>query len=374
MNSRQRIQAAFSKEGTSEIPAVLCYEGIYIGDHWKQLTSCPWWYASETDLDRQVMWRKEVYANIGQDWFNLPFCPTREERESVSFHVRQNGVFRVTRGTMNDVMLDEPTGDTRGFTQPWDNPQGPVTPEDIDSLFPLNPLPDDIKIDGRKDLADLLLGGICADLCPLFHIDSPLQSCVSIWGYSGFMVKLIDDPSLVKYACERIVKLQERRIREIKALGAEVVWIEECYLDMVSPDMYKDFNAPYIQSVVDMIRAAGMKSVYYHTGDPARKLGQLLAIGADAVSFEEGKKGFKIDILDIVDAVQGNCTVLGNLDATTFLPVCTENELKAEIARHIAAGRRNGSRFVMSMGSPVTPGTPAAKVKLYCDLVHSLGQ
>ena len=46
---------------------------------------------------------------------------------------------------------------------------------------------------------------------------------------------------------------------------------------------------------------------------------------------------------------------------------------RAEIVRQIQAGRRNGSRFVMSIGSPVTPGTPPERVRLYCDLAHELG-
>jgi len=56
-----------------------------------------------------------------------------------------------------------------------------------------------------------------------------------------------------------------------------------------------------------------------------------------------------------------------------LLPRASEEELRAEITRQIAAGRRNGSRFIMSLGSPVTPGTSVEKVRLYCDLVHDLG-
>ena len=65
--------------------------------------------------------------------------------------------------------------------------------------------------------------------------------------------------------------------------------------------------------------------------------------------------------------------VLGNLDAINLLPKATEGELAAEITRQVAAGRRNGSRFIMSIGSPVTPGTPVSRVRRYCDLTHEIG-
>jgi uroporphyrinogen-III decarboxylase len=99
----------------------------------------------------------------------------------------------------------------------------------------------------------------------------------------------------------------------------------------------------------------------------------LIAAGADALALEESKKGFVTAIEDIVEKVKGRCAVLGNLDAINVLPNASEEQLRAEISRQIAAGRQNGSRFVMSLGSPVTPGTPAQKVRLYCDLVHELG-
>ena len=46
--------------------------------------------------------------------------------------------------------------------------------------------------------------------------------------------------------------------------------------------------------------------------------------------------------------------------------------LESEIRRQLAAGRRNGGRFVMSTGSPITPETSVERVKLYTDLVRRI--
>ena len=375
MTGRQKIQAAFSKEGAKEFPAVLCYEDIYIRDHWKDLTSCPWWYSMETDIDRQIRWRGDIINAIGQDWFALPRGRTVEERESVSIQERPDGVFRVDMRTGNEYRLYEPKigGECH---QDWNKPNPPATPEEIDNIYrgDMQSAPLDFIKDGRKDLPERLINGVCAGLCPIAHVTSPLQDCIGIWGFEGFMLMLNDNPGLIKYTCELITSLMAKGIQGLKNIGVEIIWIEECYLDMISLGMFREFNMPYMTRVVEMIRAAGLKSVYYHTGDPHGKLDQILGIGADAVSFEESKKYFKIDIEDIADEVSGRCAVLGNLDATAFLPVCTEDELKTEIARQIAAGRKNKNKFIMSMGSPVTPGTSVEKVRLYCDLVHEMGK
>jgi len=97
-------------------------------------------------------------------------------------------------------------------------------------------------------------------------------------------------------------------------------------------------------------------------------------VGADALAFEESKKSFRIDIEDVVERVRGRFVVFGNLDAIGLLERGSDAELRQEISRQIAAGRRNKGRFAMSLGSPVTPGTPVGRVKLYCELVHELGR
>ena len=38
------------------------------------------------------------------------------------------------------------------------------------------------------------------------------------------------------------------------------------------------------------------------------------------------------------------------------------------------AGWVNRSRFIMALGSPVTPDTPFRRVRHYCQLAHELGR
>jgi hypothetical protein len=38
----QKIEAAFSSDGSPEIPVGICYTDIFIDDHWEELTSRPW--------------------------------------------------------------------------------------------------------------------------------------------------------------------------------------------------------------------------------------------------------------------------------------------------------------------------------------------
>jgi hypothetical protein len=49
-SGRARIRAALSPQGTDAFAAVICYEGIFVRDHWEQVTDCPWWYAFSPEI------------------------------------------------------------------------------------------------------------------------------------------------------------------------------------------------------------------------------------------------------------------------------------------------------------------------------------
>ena len=89
MNGKEKMLAALSPEGTAEVPAVICYESIYVRDHWDQLTSCPWWYRFSPELAHQLAWRREAFGRTRQDWFHVPPCPARARREAMTIEQRQ---------------------------------------------------------------------------------------------------------------------------------------------------------------------------------------------------------------------------------------------------------------------------------------------
>ena len=93
MTGRQKIEAALTKDGALEFAAVIPYEGIYIRDHWSQLTTCPWWYAFSPQVEQQMAWRREIIPAIGQDWVSLSACPSQAQRAEWQVQASQEGAF-----------------------------------------------------------------------------------------------------------------------------------------------------------------------------------------------------------------------------------------------------------------------------------------
>jgi uroporphyrinogen-III decarboxylase len=286
-------------------------------------------------------------------------------------------VFKVNRRTGEKQALNRPQvggWSAAGEAESIRPDRLPESDEDIAALIPVDSEPSAAGDRSGYGLGSRLVREFGGERYPYRQVCAPLWQTYELWGFEGMMELVATRPDLIECACQRILTVTLRTVREAAAQGTAAIWIEDCLTDMIGPQAFAALNVRFVRRLVEEIRAAGMKSIYYFAGNPTGKWDLILSIGADGLSMEESKKNFRIDIEDIVERVRGRCTVLGNLDAIGVLQDGSESELRAEIARQIAAGRKNGGRFIMSLGSPVTPQTPVEKVRLYCDLVHELGR
>jgi uroporphyrinogen-III decarboxylase len=378
MTGREKIEAALSKEGTAQIPTVICYVDIFIRDHWEALTQAPWWYPKEPDLERQMKWRRDVQEKTGLDWYEIPidYNYTQEDRNHIVIEEQGGGIYRIDRRTGQKEALIRPHWSDIEFGASSNPERPPETEADIDLVFgQFDENRSGMEAeDGRSALSLVMLEELGRRQFPVAQLTPPLFSTFYQWGYESIMILIATRPELVAHACDRFFERCVQDLQETARLGAKGIWIEDNLSDQISPAHFKSLNLDYIIKLIDEIRSLGLKSIYYYCGDPTGKWDFITGIGADAFAFEESKKGFTIDIEDVVDRVNGRAAVFGNLDAIHTLPYASEDRLRHEIKRQIAAGRKNNNRFVMSIGSPVTPDTPVERVRLYVDLVHELGE
>ena len=377
MTGREKIEAALSKEGTAQIPAVICYVDIFIRDHWEALTQAPWWYLKEPSLERQMKWRRDVWGKTGLDWYEIPidYKYTQKDRNHVVIEEQGNRIYRIDRRTGQKEELIRPHWSDIGIDPSSNLEELPQTLDDIDRTFDL--LDENRSEMSAEDDINALSLAMLEEFgrlqFPVAQLMTPLFSTFSQWGYESVMILIAIRPELVKHACNLFFERCLQDLQKAVGLGAKGIWIEDSFTDQISPAHFKSLHLGFLYKLIEEIRSLDLKSIYFYCGDPTGKWDLITGIDADAFAFEESKKGFTIDIEEVVDRVNGRAAVFGNLDAIHTLPNASEDRLRHEIKRQIAAGRKNNNRFVMSIGSPVTPATPVERVRLYVDLVHELG-
>jgi hypothetical protein len=375
MTGKEKIMAAFDKGGTREAAAVICHESIFIRDHWDELFAHPWWFQETHDLDSQFQWRSEFIQDIGQDWFRVGVGSSIADSQHVRLEPGEDEVAFVDDRDNRRTVSQKPDKGGMQKNQVSTDERNPVqtcSKEHVDrtvaELYGSDP--DLVVTEGRDRLARKLIAGFGQEYCPIYYMGTPACRCYGLWGFEAMMVNMATEKELVFYACQKLLEASVREVRTAALLGAQVIWVEEYFTDIISPDMFIAYGVSYTSQLFAAIKALGMKSIYYFTGNPAGKMEQILSTGADALAFEESKKGFVLDIEEIAEEIDGRCALLGNLDSVGILQNGDHAAISDEVKRQLSAGKRNRNRFIMSLGSPVTPATPVQKVKTFLRLVR----
>jgi len=373
---RERVLGAFDPGGARSIGAVVSYDSILIRDHWFELTEADWWRKGFGEPEQELAWMGDVLEESGLDWIRISPSVSRTARERQRFERRSDGLYRIDPVEGREEFIVPPVpggGNTRiGRDVKFDLQALPRSRADVDVLVSLEKPFDRgaFLAEGGHDTAEAARKGLDVALYGAVH--SPLYELYNYLGYEGMMILIAEAPALAGYMAERILCNAKGSIERMAAMEVDAVWIEECFTDQISPAAFRGLNLPGVKELAEHVRKSGLLSVYYYCGDPCDRMDLILEIGADALHFEESKKGFRIDISEVAARVDGCCVLFGNLDSVGILQDASAACLEQEVKRQLAAGRRNGGRFVMSTGSPVTPQTPVERVRLYTDLVHNL--
>ena len=144
------------------------------------------------------------------------------------------------------------------------------------------------------------------------------------------------------------------------------MWIEECLssADLISPRDYERLAFPTARRFIQDVRGLGLMVVFYYCGDVIPRMPWLRRLGMDALAVEESKKGFSVDIADVIAGVDGACCVFGNVDAVQVMCEGTKEAIRVEVDRQLRLGQR-ARGFVLCQGSPFTLDTPLDKVSWF---------
>jgi len=369
MGSRENVLKAMGCGLSEDFPVVIPYVGIFLRDHWEGVTDQPWWAYDDPDLAAWLKVEEDLLDKLDMDWVNCGFCPPREWRESHRIEGRGNRAFVVgSSGNREGEVQRDPIGGSHITIE-----KEPIIEsiEDIDKYIGSLDEQDLIQ-SGRLDYVKMIVNKFGMKKFVCASIGTPYWTALcSYFGFKGMTVDLYRRSGLVERVLERLMDNAVQELRAYADAKVDGIWIEECLTSAteISLEQFKRFVMPYDEELVSEIRKLGMRSIYYPCGDVRDRLEPMIDMGPDCLSLEESKKGFDIDIAWVDEIVSGRTCIFGNIDSIRILQNGTRDELRREVRRQIDIGLKHG-RFVMSLGSPVTPLTPLARVAEFIDVVR----
>jgi hypothetical protein len=367
MTPKERLRNACIGKSTDCTPVVIPYHTIFVRDHWDEVTGESWWGGSDGNTRSSARVEQDFVARSGMDWAGAWIAHSRDYRQNHEAFVRGDVPVLLDKRTGEETELRRwPVG---GDHYSVDAPSV-CSRQDIDRVVP-NRSAREILDSGSLDAARAVIESVGATHGIYTAVNHPSWT-YRYFGFEQMMANMVENPSLVDALSERLLADTLEEIEAFAEIGVDYLWVEMCLVgrDSISLDQFRRFVSPYNRPIVEAAKRYGITTVFYVCGDVSDRVEELAACGATCFSFEESKKGFVVDLDSIQRVIGDSACLFGNLDAVGVLEAGSEDFLVSEIARLLEIGNRTG-RFVMSLGSPVTPDTPLARVRRYGDITRS---
>jgi len=182
-------------------------------------------------------------------------------------------------------------------------------------------------------------------------------------GFQALMYAMTEMPEKLHQILQQAIPQPSARLAAARKLGISLMFVEECMAsaDIISPKMYQEFSFEYDKPALQFYEDMGFRTVLYFSGNLMPFLKYLKELPFTALCCEEDRKNYGIDLAEVRRVIGPDKVLFGNLDAL-FVQNASDGELLAEVKRQInVAGPHN---FILSLGSPLTPGTTLERVRL----------
>ncbi len=388
MTGKERILAAFGDGSPEDIPSVLNYAhlALWRGPHfWNDFAEGkPWWIKELWDIPKLLEVEETMQRKLDMDWvWGATLCPSREWRKNHIVIPTARAVYMrdITPGaSIWQYIIEEPPPEGIHATYPNVDLSGIIkTKEDVEK-YVLVQKAEALIEEGKTDLVEALVKKFGNEKFVLSEIDSPLEAACDFMGPVPSIKLFMKNPALLKQLVDRKA---DAIIEEIKAhakMGSDGVWAWEWYTgEIISPAQFEAIGKPAIQRCIRVAQQLGLKYIFYPTGvgkDWQAGFESILSMKPDGIHLEESKKGFDTDVswqANVLKSrgLQDVITLFGNVDAVNVVQEGTSEELEREVKQQIDVGRNEyGGRFVMDVGSPITPETSLERLIEYMNLVR----
>ncbi|HHE42113.1 MAG TPA: hypothetical protein ENL12_05670 [Dehalococcoidia bacterium] len=192
-------------------------------------------------------------------------------------------------------------------------------------------------------------------------------------GLEPLLYMLYDDPVLVEDMMEHVTYLQTEVVRRVLAdirVDCAMYWEDMCFKTgpLISPEMFRKFMVPRYRRVTELLRSAGVDSIFV---DSDGNLTQLIPLWLEA-----GINGFwPLEVAAGNDAVAlrkqygQDILLAGNIDKRAFLK--SRSVLREEIMRKVPCLLESGGYFP-SLDHLVPPDVPLDMYRYFINTLREV--
>jgi len=188
---------------------------------------------------------------------------------------------------------------------------------------------------------------------------APLSCAAKILGLEAVLTATIEDPEsllrLLDFSTELIWAMMEPALEHPDILGANFA-DPVASGDMISPQTFRRFAAPFLKELVKRVRDKGKFSMIHICGNTTKILQDLVDIRPNCFSLEK-----KVDLRQAKEALGGKVCVAGNVSPTGAFLNGRPEEVVAEAKDCVQAWGKGGS-YILTLGCDFPKTVPLENI------------
>lgn len=176
----------------------------------------------------------------------------------------------------------------------------------------------------------------------------PITTSGYIMGVENMVMGILMDPDLVKKLIGKTAPFVSALQTRMLEAGATVMWMADptSSEDLISPDMFSEFSAPYIGQIVkDVNNMDSSVHTFVHIcGNTLKILDEMPRTGADCLSFDHA-----VDPAKAKETAGNRISIMGNIDPVQVMMMGTPEKITSACYEVIDAAGQDGG-FILAPG------------------------
>ena len=284
MNAKERLMNALQLQPVDRPPVAAVATGITVGMMEKVGI---FWPEAHRDVDQLASLAESIWLHTDTEAIKLPF--------DMCVEVEALGA------KLNYRTVDTPPTEVEHI---YNDPQDIDIPEDF---LDRGRVPTVLKAINklRKRYDD--------EVAIISSIVGPFALAAKLFGFDNFLIWIITNPEYVHQIMEKLTPLAIFYANAQVEAGADAVIIGEatCTGDLISPNTYRDFIAPYHSQLCPSLKAP---DILHICGKSTNHVPYIAETGTNCYNFDEG-----VDIEVAVKYLKGKVAISGYVPAVNVL-------------------------------------------------------